>query len=195
MSNSIRRAEATLNNFELKIAGDYGSTRDRHPGDVGQEIPGAPESVGENILEGGEQFEQGRDNAHAFAEDEELNQAEDYFEQAFESYETAVDEHLDYSEFEDLVDVDLVIDEAVDGRIDEEAVVEAAGLQTFVVDDLQSDQSHVRRNMDDDDAYQFLEESEYDTETVVRDNYMQELDQAQQYVDEGLEEIRESPGL
>lgn len=82
-----------------------------------------------------------------------------------------------------------MIDEAVNGEVDEESVSEAAGIQTFVVDDLESDQQHVRRNMEDEDAYEFLMDSEYDTETVVKNNYMQSLDDAKQYADEALEEL------
>ena len=33
-------------------------------------------------------------------------------------------------------------------------------------------------------------DSEYDTEKVVRNNYMQTLDHAQQYADEALDEFR-----
>ena len=190
MTSFLSKAEAQLNSLELKIAADYGSTSGRHPSDIGQEISDAPESVEQPIIEGGELFNQGREHAHTFAEPDEVDEGEEYIQKAFESYEEAVDNHLDYQGMDDLVDVDLVIDQAVDGQIEEGSVVEAAGLQSFVVDDLESDQSHVRRNMEDEDAYEFLMDSEYDTETVVRNNYMQTLDQAQQYADEALDEFR-----
>ncbi len=190
MTGSLSKAEAQLNSLELKIAADYGLTSGRHPSDIGQEISDAPESVEQPIIEGGELFDQAREHAHTFAEPDEVDKGEEYLQQAFENYEEAVDNHLDYQGMDDLVDVDLVIDQAVDGQIEEESVVEAAGLQSFVVDDLESDQSHVRRNMEDEDAYEFLMDSEYDTETVVRNNYMQTLDQAQQYADEALDEFR-----
>jgi hypothetical protein len=193
MSNGVNTAEALLNNFELKVTADYGSTSHRHPSDVGQEIPDAPESVEEPIIEAGNLFYEGLENAHSFAEDEELDEAEKYFEQAFNKYEQAVDAHLDYKDAQELVDVDLVIDQALDGEIDEQSVIEAAGLPSNVIDDLQSDQSHVRRNMEQGDAYQFLEESDYDTETVVRENYLQGIREAQTEVDQGIEEIRSRP--
>ncbi len=190
MTGSLSKAEAQLNGLELKIAADYGSTSGRHPSDIGQEISDAPESVEQPIIEGGELFNEGREYAHAFAEPDEVDEGEEYLQQAFEKYEQAVDNHLDYQDFDDLVDVDLVIDQAVDGRIDEDSVVEAAGLQSFVVDNLEDDQRHVRRNMEDEDAYEFLMDSEYDAETVVRNNYMQQLDEAKQYADEALDEFR-----
>lgn len=87
------------------------------------------------------------------------------------------------------MDVDLVIDQALNGDIDEDSVVQATGLQSFVVDDLKSDQSHVRRNMDDQDAYDFLE-SNYDTESVIREDYLQDIGEAQDLVEEGIAEIR-----
>ncbi|MFB6115099.1 MAG: hypothetical protein ABEK04_02315 [Candidatus Nanohalobium sp.] len=190
MSDGLRRAEALLNNFELKIAADYGSTEGRHPSDVGQEIADAPEAVENPIVEAGELFYEGRGNAHSFADDEELDEAEKSFEKAFDRYEQALESHLDYNSTGDLVDVDLVIEQALGGSIEEEAVVEAAGLQPFVVDDLDSEQMYVRRNMDDEDAYEFLEESGYDTESVVRENYLQGIRNARESVEQGLAEIR-----
>ena len=190
MSDSLNRAEALLNNFELKVRADYGSTTDHHPSEVGQEIPEAPDHISEAVVEAGESFREGLENATPFAADQELEEAEGYFEQAFNNYREAVDSHLYHSKSENLVDVDLVIDQALNGYIDEDSVVEAAGLQSFVVDDLRSDQSHVRRNMDDQDAYEFLEESSYDTESVVRDNYLQDIGEAQDLVEEGIAEIR-----
>ena len=190
MSGSLTRAEALLNNFELKVAADYGPTRGREPSGVGQEIPDAPESVEGPIVEAGELFEEGLGHATPFADDEDLDEAEDYFEQAFSKYEEAVDNHLDYSSLQSLVDVDVVIDQALNGEIDEQSVIEAAGLPGSVMDDLESDQRNVRRNMDDEDAYQFLEESDYETESVVRDNYLQDLHDAQTEVENGIAEIR-----
>lgn len=190
MSNPISQAEALLNNFELKIRSDYGPTDEHDISDVGQEIPEAPGSVREKIVEAGESFYEGRNNATPFATDQELDEAEKYFEQAFDEYERAVENHLGYQDSQELVDVDLVIDQAINGEVDEDSVVEAAGVQTFVVDDLESDQRHIRRNMEDQEAYEFLEQSGYDTDSVVHDHYIQDVRQAEELTEEGISEIR-----
>ena len=193
MPDGLNRAEALLNNFELKLTADYGPTSHRDPSDIGQEIPEAPDSVEEPVIDAGDLFYEGLDNAHPFANDEELDEAEKYFEQAFNRYEQALENHLDYKDSQELVDVDLVIDQAINGEIDEKSLIEAAGLPGNVIGDLQSDQSHVRRNMEQEEAYQFLEESGYDTDTVVRENYLQDINEAQTQAEQGITEIRQRP--
>lgn len=192
MTNKISRAEATLGNFKLRIGSDYGTTNNFDPDNLQEEIPDAPEDVNEFFLEGSRYFSDARDNSHPFADNEELDKAEEYFEEAFESYKSAVEAHLDHNKISDLVDTDLVIDAALSGHVDEESLLEAFNNSQHLVEDLESDQGHLRRTMEENDAYDFLENSSYDTEQVVEETYMQEVNRAEKLVDAGIEDIRQS---